>query len=152
MRDLDRDIRELERETYSNGYIQPYAYPATSKRKSFGKDTTGIEHSIFLKSIEVDKSGRGKHFVEFTESDFPRYNAKTTYFISHIGYTIDCDTREIRVTGERFFDVNGQAILVNLQGKSLRERTTLKYSNSLFAKIPKDKNNFYNIYMKYVCH
>lgn len=39
MRDLDRDIRELERDTYSNGYIQPYAYPTPSKRKSFGKDT-----------------------------------------------------------------------------------------------------------------
>jgi hypothetical protein len=132
----------------SYGYAPPLQ--PKNKLKFFGKDQKGIKYSIFLESIQISKSGRGISFYEGTESDFPRYEDKVTFFTTISGINIDCDSKEMRFIGRRFYDVNMMPIILNPKGKTNIEQFVKKY-NFGFEKIPNNKNNFANMYMKFIC-
>lgn len=133
--------------------IPGYAPPVqpVNKLKYFGVDKKDIKHSIFLESIHISKSGKGIMFYEGTESDFPRYEDRVTFFNAITGLNIDCDSKQIRVIGRRFYDINMSPIILNPKGRTNIEQFVKKYSSN-FEKISANNNSFNNMYMKFICH
>lgn len=136
-------IREIE----SNRSFQPT--PSKPKMKYFGSSSDGVRYSIYLESIRIHKSGTGKFFKELSESKFPRYDGKITYFSSDTGYHLVCEKKEIRKTSVMYFDVNELPIRVS-PGKTPDEYF-VKKSNSSFEQVSINKTHLENMYMKFIC-
>jgi len=144
----------LDSQMYNLPVPPSYGYVPENKpqrvSKKFGKSTDGVDFSIYLETITVDKSGRGIGFVVASVSEFPRYENKVAYFGNATKYIIDCDSKEISAKARMFFNADNSQILLDPKGKTNKEKYVVKY-NLNFRKISNDKNTFENMYMKFIC-
>ncbi|QDC96665.1 hypothetical protein FIT77_05115 [Candidatus Methylopumilus universalis] len=144
----DRITREIEQDIEFGNRIPQYTKPPPSPIKYFGKTSDGVLYGIFLNSIKIHKSG--KYFLEFSESKFPRYSGKITYFGRQRGYVINCENNEFRVTGSRYYDASDTIILINPSAPKFEDSIVERFPNSSFYKItPK---TIFDSYKKFICN